>query len=91
MALRITASTLLTKHSLEVHSKGVTFNESSGFGNVRKFSFAQIELILMSPSQTLSFQVGREVFSIPTKPDNKTHQQVIQALLQEVRRNAPRA
>jgi len=86
MALRIKANTFFTRHTLEVHSGGVTFCEIAGIGGARNFSFAQIELILMSPAHRLSFQVGREVFSIPTKPAKKTHQQVINALLQEVRR-----
>jgi hypothetical protein len=55
---------------------------------VRRFSFGQIDLILMSPANILSFQVGREVFSIQTKPGDKTHQQIIDNLLQEVGRSA---
>jgi len=89
MALKITASTFLTKRSLEVRPEGVTYYESSGFGKVRKFAPAQIDLILMSPTNVLSFQVGREVFSIPTKPGNKHHQEVIDALLDDARHFAP--
>ena len=88
MALKIKASRFFTKHTLEVHSKGVTFCETAGLGSgARKFGFGQIDLILMSPAGVLTFQVGREIFSIPVKPANKTHQRVIDSLLGEVRRN----
>ena len=88
MALRITSKTFVTNRSLEVDSAGVTYREATAFSNVRKFGFAQIEAILMAPDHTLSFQVGREVFSIPTSPHDKSHQQTIESLLQEVRRSA---
>src|SRR5712672_1087055 len=88
MDLKIKASRLCTRHTLEVHSKGVTFCETAGLGSgVRKFGFAQIDFILMSPADVLTFQVGREIFSIPVKPTNKIHQRVIGALLEEVGRN----
>lgn len=88
MALKITASSLFTKHYLAVDSGGVKFFESAGIGGARRFSFSQIECVLMSPDNKLSFQVGNEVFSIPTKPGNAKHQTVIETLLQEVRQSA---
>jgi hypothetical protein len=88
MAAKIKSSSLLSASTLEVNSAGVIFRESSGFSSVRRFSFGQIDLILMSPANILSFQVGREVFSIQTKPGDKTHQQIIDNLLQEVGRSA---
>jgi hypothetical protein len=86
MSLKINASSLFTKHYLTVDSGGVKFYENSVFGNVKKFQFSQIKCVLMSPGHKLSFQVGNEVFSIPTRPDNTKHQAAIAALLQEVRR-----
>ena len=86
MALKISNNTLLSKHYLAVDSGGVQFYENAAFGGLKRFPFSQIECVLMSPEYVLSFQVGEKVFSIPTKPDDAKHQEVINALLQEVRR-----
>ena len=88
MALRITSRGFATSRTLEVNSAGVTYREATAFANTRNFAFAQIDAILMAPDHTLSFQVGREVFSIPTSPGNKAHQETIDALVKEVRRAA---
>jgi len=85
MALRIKASSLFTNHYLDVQSDGVRFCESA-LGGSRRFRFREINCILMSADSKLSFQVGKEVFSIPTNPGNKKHQAVIATLLNEVRR-----
>jgi hypothetical protein len=85
MALKINASSLVTNHYLNVHSSGVDFAETS-VGGSRHFFFRDISCILMSADSTLSFQVGKEVFSIPTKPGNKTHETVISVLVREVLR-----
>ena len=76
---------MFTRRTLDVDSNGVTFCETVAFGGVRRFRFSQVDLVLMSPEQVLSFQVGREVFSIPTRPGNKIHQQVIETLVRELR------
>ncbi len=86
MALKITASNLLTNHYLVVQSDGVKFCEVSAFGRPRHFRFAEIECVLLAPDHRLSFQVGREVFSIPTNPNNAKHQTVIATLVHEVQR-----
>lgn len=88
MSLKISASTLITKHYLTVDSAGVNFMEAAGFSSVRRFAFSRIECVMMSADHKLSFQVGNEVFSIPTRPENAGHQAVINTLLQEVRRSA---
>ena len=44
----------------------------------------QIDAILMSPDHVLSFQVGNEVFSLPTRPGKKAHQAAIDELLRQV-------
>ncbi|KKM72124.1 hypothetical protein LCGC14_1423660 [marine sediment metagenome] len=85
MALVIRASTLLTKRILKVHSDGVTHLETSFMGGRRKFGFREIGCVLMSSHRVLSFQVGYEVFSVPTKPGNRRHQETIQALISAVR------
>ncbi|MEJ0090910.1 MAG: hypothetical protein WDM80_14355 [Limisphaerales bacterium] len=86
MSLKITENSLFKKHYLIVDSGGVKFYESAAFGGAKRFPFSQIKCLLMSPDHRLSFQVGNEVFSIPTKPGNTKHQATIEALLQELRR-----
>jgi len=88
MALKIKANTFATSRWLSVDSSGVTFLESALVGGKQHFGFGEIDCILMSPANELSFQVGQRVFSIPTKLKKKAHQQVISTLLSEVRRSA---
>jgi hypothetical protein len=86
MALQINAGDLVTKRFLRVASDGVQFCETSIGGGGRHFRFADIVCILLSPENKLSFQVGDEVFTIPTKADDSKHQAVIATFVQEVRR-----
>jgi hypothetical protein len=88
MKFKINASSFVTKRYLLIDSGGVKFCESSFVGGVRRFGFNEIECVLMSPDNVLSFQVRQEVFSIPTRPDKKKHKQVIDILVHEVRRAA---
>ncbi len=87
MSLKITNNSLFEKHYMVVDSDGVKFF-NGGFLGARRFRFNQIDTVLLSPNHTLSFQSGSEVFSIPTKPENPKHQNVIQFFLQEVQRSA---
>ena len=84
MALKIKANSLFEARSLTLDSAGVAFQET-GIGGSRRFTFGEIKCILMSPDHVLSFQVGNEVFSVPTKPNNKKHQETIAAMMQYVR------
>jgi len=84
MAFKISAGNLVTNHYLIVESDGVKFAETS-IGGARWFRFSQIDCILMSADSRLSFQVGNEVFSIPTDPANAKHQEVIAALVHQVK------
>jgi len=86
MALKINASSLITSHYLTVNSDGVKYFEGAVGISARSFRFGQIECVLMSPDHKLSFQVGQEVFTIPTKAEDAKHQQVISTLVQELRR-----
>jgi hypothetical protein len=86
MSLKIKANSLTTQRYLEVDSGGVVFCETALAGGRRRFQFHQIDLVLMSPDNHLSFQVGLEVFRLPIKPNKKAHQDVINALVQEVSR-----
>jgi hypothetical protein len=86
MTLKISASSLFKNHYLKLDSGGVKFYESAAIGGAKRFRFSEILCILMSPDNTLSFQVGQEVFSIKTNPANTKHQTVINTLNQEVQR-----
>lgn len=84
MSFTIKANTLLTHRYLQVNPTGVVFCETAFAGGKRKFRFDQIDLVLMSADHQLSFQVGREVFSLPVKPGKRKHDQTIHALIQGV-------
>jgi hypothetical protein len=72
------------KQYLTVDSAGLTFfNTSVG---TRRFRFGEIDSVFLSSHHSLSFQVANEVFSIQTQPGHVDHQNVIDFLLQEVRR-----
>ncbi len=86
MALKISANSLTMNHYLVVRSDGVKYVERAFVGGTRWFRFSEIDCILLSPDHKLSIQVGWEVFSIPTKPDDAKHQKVIATLVQEVER-----
>lgn len=86
MALKISANTLLEKHYLVVKPDGIKYYESAFIGGMHRFKFSEIDCLLMSPEHKLSFQVGREVFSIPTQPYNPKHQAAIAELLQQIQR-----
>lgn len=85
MAMRITTSGLFESSKLEVTATGVKFTTSSLFSEKKVFLFSQIECVLLSESGLLSFQVGREVFKIQTKPNKARHTEVIDALLAGIR------
>lgn len=84
MALKINAGSLLENRYLVVESDGVKFCETAFTGGKRHFRFHEIGCILMSPEHKLSFQVGKEVFSIQTKPNDMKHQEVIAAFVRQV-------
>ena len=84
MKPKIGAGNLFKNHWLKVRPDGVQFYESSiGFGT-RKFRFDQIDCVLLSPNDDLSFQVGREVFSIRMKPTRAAHQLALAMLVDGV-------
>jgi hypothetical protein len=86
MSLKITSNSLFEKQFLSVDSDGVRVYNGGLFG-AKRFRFNQIESVLLSGNHILSVQVGKEVFNIATKPENQKHQNVINFLLQEVRRS----
>ena len=88
MALVIRASSFAASQSLKVLPDGVRFSDGAPLSTAKRFGFGQIDLVLMSPDNTLSFQVGREVFSIATQPYKDKHRQAIEALVNGVRATA---
>jgi hypothetical protein len=80
VALKIRANSFFVNRYLKVTDTGVIFVETAAMGGKRKFNFGQIDYLLMSPSNVLSFQVGHEVFSIPIRPKKARHQQAVQQL-----------
>jgi hypothetical protein len=85
MSLRIDASNLVTRRYLAVRSDGLIFCDGA-VSNERRHRFADIVCVLLSPDNTLSFQVGQEVFSLPVKPDDRKHQETMNTLVQEIKR-----
>jgi hypothetical protein len=81
MSYTISAGSLFTKQTLKLKDWGVIFTEAVIISTNKKFRFEQIDLVLLSATKVLSFQVGREVFSIQTRAGNKKHALVIQKLL----------
>ena len=90
-SLKISASSLLKNHFLKLDSGGVKFYESAAIGGAKRFQFSEIACLLMAPDNTLSFQVGQQVFSIPTDPNNAKDQALIAALVQELERTTQTA
>ena len=84
MGMKIKAGDLLENLSLEIQSDGVTFCQTAFTGGKRHFRFHEIGCILLSGDHKLSFQVGKEVFSIPTKALDTKHQEIIAAFVYQV-------
>lgn len=81
MGLKISSSSLFTRRFLKVKKDRIRFYEPGMFLGARSFPFRMIDCVLVSPTNVLSFQVGREVFSIPTQPGKAKHQQTIAAFI----------
>ncbi len=89
MALKISASDFLTRRSLSLDAEGIVFRASAfPVDKKRRIRFGDIDCILLSRTGVLSVQMGREVFSIPTKHGDGRHQELINALVREVRAGA---
>lgn len=88
MKYRITVSSFFETHSLEVKPDEVVYRQTAFSGGVRRIKFYQIELILISPGNLLSLQVGNEVLSIPFKPQDAKHQSALAELLRLVNQTA---
>ena len=91
MSLKINAGSLMASRYLKVEEKGIVFCNTDLFG-AKKFRFDQIDYIYLSPKSVLSFQVGKEVFSLPIVQTKQEHQQALAAFVEAVKQTrAPNA
>lgn len=74
---------------LKVEEKGIIYCNTDFVGS-KKFRFDEIDFILLSPKSVLSFQVGKEVFSLPIQPGKIEHQQTLTAFIQAVEQSRVR-
>lgn len=88
MALKIVADSAFEARRLTLDAKGLHF-QGGALGLSRTFRFPDVVSVLRGVDGTLSWQVGKEVFSFPLKPGNAKHEEFVTALIQEVRRAAP--
>ncbi|MEO7413455.1 MAG: hypothetical protein ABIZ81_08860 [Opitutaceae bacterium] len=84
----ITTGGMLSSHYLEVTFMGVRYSGAQASGTaVKRCNFEKITGVLLSPAHELSFQIGKEIFRIPTKPDDPKHQAAIAALIAGLQRS----
>lgn len=88
MSYTIDASNLLTRRYMRFDPTSVAICESTVASDERAIAYGQIDAILLSPDGMLSFQVGRNVFKIQTKPEDAGHQQAIRAFVEYVTKAA---
>ena len=86
MKLKISADSFFERRLMVVRDECVEFVEGMGFSSKRRFGYDQIECVLLSPQDVLSFQVGNEVFNLAVRSYKPKHQQAIAALVANVRR-----
>ena len=79
----------MTRQVLEVDDYDVIFHETAIVGGKRRFRFSDIECVLLSSTHLLSFQLGNEVFSVQTDPNDDNHRLVIEALVDRVLKSVP--
>jgi hypothetical protein len=92
MRHKIHANTLLETRCLIIEDASMRFRQSVGLGGERRFSYGEIDCVLMSPESVLSFQVGQEVFSLPLRLEKPKHQAALAAFLGQLRQTqAPAA
>jgi hypothetical protein len=81
LGFKITASDFATPRSLSVDETGVEFSETAPTSGKRRLRFDEIDCVLLSPKGLLSLQAGGEILTIPTRRDDRAHQEAIDALV----------
>jgi hypothetical protein len=69
---------------LDVEDGGIAYAET--LKGRRRFSYNQIDGVLLAPDGKLSVQVGEEIFTVQTNADEGGHHPVIDALVERTRR-----
>jgi hypothetical protein len=88
MGLILRASGFFESRYLQI-KKGMVYVPSLSFlGGRKRYAFSEIEYVLITSNNVLSFQAGQDVFSIQTRPYKQKHEAVMQALLDGVRGTA---
>ncbi|MCP4690630.1 MAG: hypothetical protein GY859_21435 [Desulfobacterales bacterium] len=86
MGLKISESGILESRYLKIKPWGViSYISQTIHGKKRKIKFHEIDRVLMSKNNRLSFQAKGDVFTIQTNPSKKKHRKVIDELLRCVR------
>lgn len=85
MAIRIVADSAFEARRATLDQKGLHY-QGGPLGLTRHFAFADIVCVLRAADGSVSWQVGKEVFSLPLKAGNPQHDQFVTTLVQEVRR-----
>jgi hypothetical protein len=88
MALKITFSSLAESRVLTVDDAGVRFQDGVVYRGTSRIAFRDILAIVLSPKGLLSIQVGDKVYKIQTKLGDRSHQQVIDALVRGAKASA---
>ena len=85
----IKAGGLFASHFLEVSFLGIRYQapQAISFGASR-CGFDKISCALMSPTNVLSLQIDKTVFSIPTNPNDPKHQKALAELMDGLNRSA---
>jgi hypothetical protein len=85
MKLRINASTPVLRRYLEVDEAEVVYCETAALGGVKHIDYKDIDAVLRDHAH-LSIQVGRDIYKLPYKADNREHTQAVATLLECCRR-----
>ena len=85
--LTIKANTLMRQRYLEIHSGSVIYCDAVALGGQQTFTYLQIECVLLSQDQVLSFQVGSEMFSLPLRLDKPAHRAALEVFVASVKRS----
>lgn len=64
---------------------GLVHCETALVAGKRRFSYAKVDNIFISPSNQLTIQIGNEVFSVRFNPRKAQHQQFIDELCKRVK------
>ncbi len=86
MALKIKHSSLMESKVIVVKPAHFVVTDSSNLLTGKTIhDYREVDAVLMGDDFVLSVQFGDEVFAIQTRPDKPRHQEVIEALLANVK------